>query len=162
MMINKKNVWFVTLCSLILVLTIYYVTMPDSSLEDVSNTDVVETSTVVNESTALVALRVEEDEKVLERMEELQTILLNETASVEEKNVAYEELMTINMNKGLEEKIQENIKQTINYDSFVKINGEQINVVVASKDHNTEIANKIIRLVQNEFETKKYITVKFQ
>ena len=162
MMINKKNVWFVTLCSLILVLTIYYVTMPDSSLEDVSNTDVVETSTVVNESTALVALRVEEDEKVLERMEELQTILLNETASVEEKNVAYEELMTINMNKGLEEKIQENIKQAINYDSFVKINGEQINVVVASKDHNTEIANKIIRLVQNEFETKKYITVKFQ
>ncbi len=161
-MINKRNLWFVTLFSLILVLTIYYVTMPDSSMENINDTDVVETQTVVSESSALVALRVTEDEKVLERMEELQTILLSETASVEDKNVAYEELVTINTNKGLEEKLQENIKQAVNYEAFVKINGEQVNVVVASGEHNTELANKIIRIVQSEFETKRFITVKFQ
>ena len=37
-MINKKNLWFLTLFSLVLVLSIYYVTMPseifDSKLEN--------------------------------------------------------------------------------------------------------------------------------
>lgn len=30
-MINKKNLWFLTLFSLVLVLSIYYVTMPNES-----------------------------------------------------------------------------------------------------------------------------------
>ena len=31
-MINKKNLWFVTLFSLILVLSVYYITMPSELL----------------------------------------------------------------------------------------------------------------------------------
>ena len=34
-MINKQSVWFVTLFSLILVLSIYYVTMNDNSLASI-------------------------------------------------------------------------------------------------------------------------------
>lgn len=32
-MINKKNLWFLTLFSLVLVLSIYYVTMPNEIFE---------------------------------------------------------------------------------------------------------------------------------
>ena len=129
-MINRRNLWFVSLVSLILVLSIFYISMPSDRVENLNSEDVTETKTVISESTALVALRVEDDEKVLEQMESLQTILLSETATSDEKNAAYEELVNINLNKGLEEKIQENIKQTYNYDSFVKINNDQVNIVV--------------------------------
>lgn len=161
-MINRRNLWFVSLVSLILVLSIFYISMPSDRVENLNSEDVTETKTVISESTALVALRVEDDEKVLEQMESLQTILLSETATSDEKNSAYEELVNINLNKGLEEKIQENIKQTYNYDSFVKINNDQVNIVVDNDKHSNEIANKIIRIAQNEFDVKKFITVKFQ
>ena len=44
-MINKKNIWFLTLFSLILVLSVYYVTMPTELLitnnsENINNNDV--------------------------------------------------------------------------------------------------------------------------
>ena len=161
-MINRRNLWSVSLVSLILVLSIFYISMPSDRVENLNSEDVTETKTVISESTALVALRVEDDEKVLEQMESLQTILLSETATSDEKNAAYEELVNINLNKGLEEKIQENIKQTYNYDSFVKINNDQVNIVVDNDKHSNEIANKIIRIAQNEFDVKKFITVKFQ
>lgn len=161
-MINRRNLWFVSLVSLILVLSVFYISMPSDRVENLNSEDVTETKTVISESTALVALRVEDDEKVLEQMESLQTILLSETATSDEKNAAYEELVNINLNKGLEEKIQENIKQTYNYDSFVKINNDQVNIVVDNDKHSNEIANKIIRIAQNEFDVKKFITVKFQ
>ena len=38
-MINKQNLWFLTLFSLILVLSIYYLTMPDEVLKTVKTQD---------------------------------------------------------------------------------------------------------------------------
>ena len=85
-MINKQNLWFITLFSLILVLSIYYVTMSDDALmalqEDVKTENV---STVeVQKSNVLVALRVEEEENVLAEIEKFQTILLDDAATIEE------------------------------------------------------------------------------
>ena len=49
-MINKQSVWFVTLFSLILVLSIYYVTMNDNSLAGIleNTTNTTTTSAPVN------------------------------------------------------------------------------------------------------------------
>ena len=66
-MINKQSLWFVTLFSLILVLSIYYVTISDNSLEKILGNNLEETALVSNETTLsseLVALRVKEDEEV--------------------------------------------------------------------------------------------------
>ena len=79
-----------------------------------------------------------------------------------EKNNAYEELMTLNENKGLEENIEAKLKEKFEYDSFVKINKDQINIVISSTKHDKLIANNIIKEVQSMFDTKKYITIKFQ
>ena len=57
-MINKQSVWFVTLFSLILVLSIYYVTMKDSSLaailENNNSNTTVPVNVDVEESSLLV------------------------------------------------------------------------------------------------------------
>ena len=57
-MINKQNLWFLTLFSLILVLSIYYLTMPDEVLKTVKTQDNNTKETVnIEESDALTALR---------------------------------------------------------------------------------------------------------
>lgn len=167
-MINKQSVWFVTLFSLILVLSIYYVTMNDNSLasilENTSNTTT--TSAPVNseieESSLLVSLRVEEDEAVLEEMENYQSVLLDTTTTTEEKNNAYNSLMALNQKKSDEEKIEKTIKETYKLDSFAKVKDDTISITIASSEHSTSLANNIIRTVQELFENQKYITVKFQ
>lgn len=163
-MINKQGLWFVTLFSLILVLSIYYVTIKDEDLLSLTTNAVSENAEVVEttESSVLVSLRVQDEEEMMKEMEDLQTILLDDTATLQEKNDAYDSLQTLNSNKGKEEKLEKKIKDTYQLDSFVKIKNEQINVTVASKEHNTTLANNIIRTIQEEYEQKMYITVKFQ
>lgn len=168
-MINKKSIWFLTLFSLILVLSVYYVTMPSELLltnnsdytgniiEEESNTPTVE----VNESSVLVALRVEAEEQMLDQMEELKSIINDTSKSVEEKNEAYEKMKTLNITRGEEEKIEKQISDTYNLKSFVKVDNNQVRVVVDSTEHSAELANNIMRTVQSNYGNQMYISVKF-
>ena len=164
-MINKQSLWFVTLFSLILVLSIYYVTMSDNSLKKIlgnveDNTTLV--SNEVTENNELVALRVKEDEEVLKEMENYQQILLDSTKTSEEKSDAYNSLMTLNTKKGQEEEMEEKIKTEYKLESFVKIKDDNINITVSSKNHSANLANNIIKTIREMCDKKMYITVKFQ
>ena len=161
---NKPNLWFITLFSIVLILSIYYISIPNNLLEEYTSSsgDSNNTSEVVNESSILVSLRVQDDEETLNTINELNTILLDKNKSKEEKNTAYESLKSINETKGLEEQIETMLKDEFKYDSFVKISKDQINIVISSSEHNKDIANNIIKKVQSMYNTKKYITIKFQ
>ena len=161
---NKQNLWFITLFSIVLILSIYYISIPNNLLEEYTSSsgDSNNTSEVVNESSILVSLRVQDDEETLNTINELNTILLDKNKSKEEKNTAYESLKIINETKGLEEQIETMLKDEFKYDSFVKISKDQINIVISSSEHNKDIANNIIKKVQSMYNTKKYITIKFQ
>lgn len=165
-MINKQSVWFVTLFSLILVLSIYYITMKDSSLESVLNGTNEDTSSPVSveveESSLLVSLRVEEEQAVLEEMQNYQDVLLDNSTTTEEKNAAYNNLMALQTKKSDEEKIEKTIKETYNLECFAKIKEDTISIVVGNSEHSSTTANNIIRTVQSLFNEEKYITVKFQ
>jgi len=167
-MINKKNLWFLTLFCLILVLSVYYITMPSELLmttnsdytEEVSNIE--EPTINIEESSILTALRIEAEEQVSSELEELQSVLVNADASPEEKNMAYERIKNINNIRTEEEKLEKAINETFNLKSFIKINGNQIRVVIQSDKHDKELANNIIRKIQENYEQNKYISVKFQ
>lgn len=170
-MINKKSLWFLTLFSLILVLSIYYITMPSelllttntSKIDNEQNKDENSEPTIsVEESDLLVALRVEADEEMASAIEDLQLVLTNTESSVEEKNKAYEKIKELNDNRGEEEKLETQIKENYNLNSFVKINASQISVTVNSDEHSESLANNIMRTIQSNYEDSKYITVKFQ
>ena len=165
-MINKQSVWFVTLFSLILVLSIYYITMKDSSLESILNGTNEDTSSPVSvqveESSLLVSLRVEEEQAVLEEMQNYQDVLLDNSTTTEEKNAAYNNLMALQTKKSDEEKIEKTIKETYNLECFAKIKEDTISIVIGNSEHSSTTANNIIRTVQSLFDEEKYITVKFQ
>lgn len=161
-MINKKNLWFLTLFSLVLVLSIYYVTMPneifDTSIKDTTN----ENTNVEIQNTSIVsALKVGDDNSVMDKINSLKEKLTSSDITSEEKNSVFEELKLLNKNTSIEETLEVKIKELCNCENFVKIEGDNIRVVLDSEDSSTSNANNIMRLVQNEFDEKMYISVKY-
>lgn len=169
-MINKKNLWFLTLFSLVLVLSIYYVSIPSELLvssngnikEEVVSGDKNDTSNVsIEESDMISALKVEDNANTLESINKLKETLTNPTSSIEDKNKAFEELKTINNIASEEETLEQKIKDTYKLSAFVKVSGDQIRVVVDSKEHDMKLANSIMRTIQESYDKKMYISVKF-
>lgn len=163
-MINKKNLWFLTLTSIILVLAIYYVTMPLGNDTYVSSNVDDDKEVIVNieESEALTAARIEKQEQDLTEIKKLQEILLSNDKTVDEKNEAYEQIKYINVSKSNEEKLEKNINNSFEVTSFVQIKDNTIKVVIANKEDSLELANKIISLVNKETNNEFYVTVKFE
>ena len=162
-MINKKNIWFLTLFSLILVLSVYYITMPNELLlKQTSDIKKNKVTTKIEESNILSTLKIESDEKYLEELETLKQVLTNKEKTKEEKNEAFEKMKVLNINKTDEKNLEEKLKKEFKLESFIKINNDQIKIIVASEKHDTSLANKIMRFIQSNFKTKKYITVEFK
>lgn len=169
-MINKQSLWFLTLFSLILVLSVYYITMPNellltnnSNYTEKVNTEEKEDSTVtISESETLVSMRVNLEEEREETMADLKGTLTSEEATTEEKNNAYEQIKYINEIKAKEEALEQKIKKNFSLDSFVKIDNNEVKVVAVKKEHDSTLANNIMKAVQEEFTDKVYVTVKFE
>lgn len=179
-MINKRSLWFLTLFSLILVLSVYYITMPSELLltnHDNYNTsekkdtkkdkktetkEKEKTKVTVKESELLTSLRVEANDEMLKEMDELKEVMTSKDATSEEKNTAFEKMKELNTTRGNEENMEKKIKDEFQLSSFVKIDGDQIRVVVNKDNLDKKTANNIMRSVQTNFDKKMYISVKFQ
>ena len=159
-MINKKNLWFLTLFSLVLVLSVYYVTMPKELL--LTNNGDIDSSVSVEEVNIVEALRSEDTANTLENINKLKATISNNDIDVNTKNEAFDALKLLNQISSKEELLEEKIKNEIDADSFVKIDGDEIRVVVDSNDKSSSLANKIMRIIQSNFDTKKYISVQFK
>lgn len=160
---NKQNLWFLTLFSLILVLGVYYITLPNEIFSDNKTENVSKNIDVnVSENNKLVALRVERNEKIADVMNELQTKISSINSTTEEKNNAFDELQLLNLSKGKETYLEDKILEKYNVKSFVEINGDNINITISSSTHDSSYANEIMRCIQDEFETQKNITIKFE
>ena len=102
-MINKQNLWFITLFALILILGIYYISLPESTLPVFENTETkLDNAIKVTDSDVIIALKLSEEEKILKEMEDAQKILIDKSSSKEKKNEAYNTLKDLNYKKGLE------------------------------------------------------------
>ena len=155
-MINKKSIWFLTLFSLILVLSIYYITMPSELLLNTNanyNKDK-EPTVEISESTALVALRVQKEEEMMKQIDELKLILTNNDSTIEQKNEAFNKMKELNTKRGEEEKIENKILEKFNLQAFVKIEGSEIQIVINSNEHDKKLANNIMRSVQEILKNK--------
>ena len=161
-MVNKKGVWFLTLFSLILVLSVYYITMPTELLISNSIEEDIKPTVKAEESSILVALRVESDENVEKEIENLKKIISDSNSSIEDKNAAFEKMKELNANRSKEEILEEKIKSEYNLETFIKIEENNVNVTINNEEHSTELANKIMRSIQEEYKEKLKITVKFE
>ena len=157
---NKKSVWFFTLFSLILVLSVYYITMPSDLLN--APTIKEEPKEEISEASILVALKVDDEQEYEEELQTIKEVLTAKESTTEEKNNAFEKMKSLNSIRSEQEELENLIKENLSFESFVKIDGSQIRVVIDSKEHDVKLANQIMRLVQSKYTNKMYITVKFQ
>lgn len=158
---KKQNIWALTLFSLILVLSVYYITLPNEY--DVVNKDVAKTTIKeVDKNQVIETLKIENSENKLKREKELHEILTKEDASKEEKNNAYEELKALNILKSKEEELVLKIKDKFNLENYVEINDDQIKVILIKNEHDEKLASEIMDYVQESFDEKKYISIKFE
>ena len=164
-MINKQKLWFLTLFSLILVLSVYYITMPSELLTTAKTTNIKtndEKEVSITKEDILTNLQVEKDEERQDLAAEYNEVLTNKDASLDEKNNAYNGLKELDDIKSKEEMIKKKIKKNLKLDSFIKIDSNSINVTIKKKDHDYSLANDVMRLIQEEYKNKMYISVKFQ
>ena len=174
-MINKQGLLFLTLTSLILVLSVYYITMPNELLlttnssynntdevnKDVSsNTDSVNVN--ISETKTIDVMRNILEEERLKSKEELNNKLVNSDLTIEEINNVYEELKYISKIETLESVIEQKIKNEYGLDSFVKISDDVVEVTINSSKHDVSLVVKIIASVEEELENKMYVSVSFK
>ena len=112
--------------------------------------------TTSKELNSLEAMRVSLEEERTEEMNVLQEKL------TDEKNNAYEQLKYLNALQGKEETLEKKLKEKHNLDCFIKIDETNIEAVCISSKHDNQLANNIMRSLQEEYTEKMYITVKFQ
>ena len=161
-MINKKNLWFLTLFSLVLVLSVYYVTMPKELLLT-NNSETIESTNInIEESSIVETLKQEDNTNTLEEINKLKETISNSETTAVDKNEAFDTLKILNQISSKEELLEEKVKNNYNLDSFVKIDGDQIRVVIDSDEHTNTLANDIMRTIQSNFDTKQYISIQFK
>lgn len=163
-MISKKNIWFLTLFSIILILGIYYVTIPNDLLEKINIKEKIENNekAVVNEDSSLNALRVSKETSRQEKIESIETSLTDENLTTEEKNNSFELLKYLNEIQGLEEKFEKKIKKELNLDCYTKIDNQNVEAICVSNKHDKSLANKVMRIIQSYYNDRINISVKFQ
>lgn len=170
-MINKQGIWFLTLTSLALVLSVYYITMPNELLltnnsnyqtENNNKVDKTNNEVKIKDSELITSMRVELDSERTNLMNELQGKLSDSKLSVDEKNEVYEDLRYLSDIKTLESTLESKIKNEFKLNSFIKIDGDLVEVTVSSLDHDKSLAVNIMKSLQEEFTDKKYISVSFK
>ena len=175
-MVNKQGLWFLTLTSLALVLSVYYITMPNELLltnnssyvnkEEKKNEETKEVdaqnNTVIEESDLITSMRVELDQERALQLEELKEKLSDTNLTVDEKNEVYEDLRQISEINSQEETLEKKIKNEFKLNGFVKIKDDMIDVVIDSSNHDKSLAVNIMKSLQEEFTDKMYISVSFK
>lgn len=120
------------------------------------------TSIEITESELLTAMRVSSDEKLDKELSSLKQVLSDSKSSVEDKNKAFDKIKYLNENKTKEKDLEKKIEQVHKLKSFVKINENSIKVTINSDKHNTELANKIMRTVNEYLDNNMTVTVEFK
>ena len=171
-MVNKQGLLFLTLTSLILVLSIYYVTMPNelllgnnsnySNVDNVSGEKDNSVNVDISESTTIETMRNLLNDERIKLTLELNNKLTDKEVSIDEKNAIYEELKYITKIESIEARIESKLKEEFGLASFVKIDDDVVEVVINSTTHNTNLVAKIMTSVQKEFTSKMYISVSFK
>ncbi|QTM99791.1 SpoIIIAH-like family protein [Sediminibacillus dalangtanensis] len=183
-MLKKQTVWLLTMLSLMIVLSVYYMSSPNSEeLAFLNNADqetsgegtqmvegegeelLEEGDSVISESSTdelFTSIRMQIQDDRSAKKEELEETVASSTASTEEINAAYEEMQQLEEAAKKESIIEETIMAENQYeDVLVRSEDNEVVVTVKAEELSKTEANNIIQMVKDEF-GEVTIEVKFQ
>ena len=171
---KKRSVWFLTLFSLVAVVTVFYVSDQPSPFDGIAlfsdgtidGVGLVETSSTneesfVSQSNAFEEMRMEVTEKRSQLRDQLTTKVGSNEFTAEQKDEAYnqiEELVKIDSTEAMLELI---IKSLGYDDALVRIEESDVLIDVVSNEQSTKKASEIIYAVKREWPKAYNVEVNF-
>jgi len=188
MLLKKQTVWLLTMVSLVVVLSVFYITSPmpsdeyalmtgneekakdqeakeakdqgvEVSIEEMEDGSV---ASGISSDDLLTALRMEIDDQRAQAKEELQAIVASNDVTAEKRSEALDKMEELQTYAAKEAILETTILANENYkDALVKAEDNQVRVIVKAKEGSTAAANEIMRLVRDELGPKQ-VAVEFQ
>lgn len=179
MLLKKQTVWLLTMLSLVVVLSVYYITSPDQGGKNLTDLAVEEKTDELKEpittekdpDSAVItnasgdemfeALRLQLNDERSKLKEELDIVVGSTDLPAEERSAAKDQ---INELDGIAKKefALETLIKAMNYeDVLVRADGNDVRVTVKAKELSRKAANEIIREVKNEIGNLELVTVEF-
>ncbi|KXH87481.1 SpoIIIAH-like family protein [Sporosarcina sp. HYO08] len=176
---NKRTVWFLTLLSLVAVISIYYVKekapMPFDGIaifsketRDATNltekaSDPTKTTPVFAEGVLFEEMRMQVRDERSQIKDQLTDKMLSSDYTSEEKNAAFDEMAKMTKQESAEALMEMQIKALGYPDAFVRKDEGKVNVTVLSSEdgHSAEMAEEIIHYVKTSWEDAQVVQVDF-
>ncbi|GLB58146.1 SpoIIIAH-like family protein [Cytobacillus sp. NCCP-133] len=176
MLLKKQTVWLLTMLSLVVVLSVYYVTSPEqkgndlAAMEEKANEQMeavesedgnaIITNTASDEM--FETLRLQLDDERSRMKEDLTTVLGQTDLPAEERMKAKDQIDELNEIARKEAMLETLIRAMDYEDVLVRANGKKVQITVKAKDHSPAAANNIIQEVRNEIGQLEAVAVEFQ
>ncbi|EON72079.1 SpoIIIAH-like family protein [Lysinibacillus sphaericus] len=180
MRVRRRTVWFMTLLSLVAVISVYYLVDPakqfngltifsDDTLQQTAITGVTDqeaskqdvTTEVSSPSHLFEEMRMQVSDERSQLRQQLTQKIASEEYTAEEKNKAFNEIDGIIKQESAEAMLEMLVKSLGYSDAFVKADGEKVSVTVMAEELSKSQANEIIYLVKSEWEGANDVQVKF-
>lgn len=178
MLLKKQTVWLLTMLSLVVVLSVYYVTSDpkQSDLAAIEKKDGEKTTgkeaaqndnkTKVSTSEAseeeFETIRLQLQDARSKEKEDLTTRLASTDLSADEKNKLMDEMQQLTKTARDEAVIENLIKSKGYEDVLVQADGDKMKIIVKAKEHDTKAANQILRLVNEQVGNLQNVAIDFQ
>ncbi|UII54805.1 SpoIIIAH-like family protein [Cytobacillus spongiae] len=186
MLLKKQTVWLLTMLSLVVVLSVYYITSPEqmnqdlAAMEEKANEEeakdaqgeATETESIETEDGEVIssiasdevfeALRLELDTERSKMKEELTEIMASTDLPADKRSEAYDQMQKLDQ-VAQQESVLETLIKAMGYDdALVRADGDKVRITVKSNDHSPAAANDIIQLVKNEIGQLQAVAVQFE
>lgn len=183
MLLKKQTVWLLTMLSLVVVLSVYYITTPEQQkgnqltmVEEKAKEKTKETAessketkgegeTVISDAASdeqFAQLRLEQEETRSEAKERLTDIMASTDLPADQRNQAKEEMDQLDQ-IAQKEKLLETLIIAMGYDdALVRADGAEVRITVKSDKHSATAANEILQKVKKELGQLQAVAVEFQ
>ncbi|WP_368985296.1 SpoIIIAH-like family protein [Caldifermentibacillus hisashii] len=182
MMLKKQTVWLLTMLSLVVVLSVYYITAEPTNNNNLANVDVgkeekadskkvteKEKSSDTKNTTITDAknevfeeIRLQMQDERSKKLEQLEEVAGSTDLSAEERSEAKDEMNRLQKIAEKEAFIENLIIQTLGYeDALVQTDESEVLVTVKGEEPSKAKANEIIKIVKKEMGNSS-VTVAFQ
>lgn len=152
---KKQTIWLITMLSLVVVLSVYYVTsepveLTSSDVSTTSDGDSADVSASEESSQVFEELRIELEDKRSQMKDDLESIVAASDASAEDKSTARDRMISLE-ETSQKETMLESLIESIGYnDVFVQADGKSVQIRVQAEELTKEQANKIMQLTEQE------------
>ncbi|MED3551082.1 SpoIIIAH-like family protein [Cytobacillus praedii] len=180
MLLKKQTVWLLTMLSLVVVLSVYYITSPEQRMNDLADTEekaeqkneeAVNTESADSDNEVITnaagdekfeALRLELNDERSRAKEELAAVMGTTDLPAEEISGAKDQIDKLD-ELAEKEYILETLIKAMNYeDVLVRADEKNVQVTVKAEKLSRTEANEIIRQVKSEIGDLQLVTVEFQ